>query len=166
MFVVLDDELADDLRLGSTVPPRLRHTSLAATVYAAAHLLACGLKLGRLGGLAADERALALVHRLAGGGVGLADGRHHDLVERVKLVLSARTTGGPVRLAEVAAAVNYSPYHMSRVFRAHTGMPLYAYLQQLRLRESLAQAIDGRTRCWYILATPTTRREMTQWHAA
>lgn len=144
LFVTLDGELAAELGIPATAVSRLGHTALDAHTYAAAHQLARDLD-GGAADLAADERVFDLLYRLAGlrpirpG----SDARRRDLVERVKYELIRRITE-PVRLAEVAAAVNYSPYHLARMFRARTGQPIYTYLQQLRLRESLDQAVAGR----------------------
>jgi AraC-like DNA-binding protein len=48
-------------------------------------------------------------------------------------------------LAEIAASLSVSPFHLARVFRQQTGLPLHAYLEQLRLRVGLEWiAADGR----------------------
>jgi AraC-like DNA-binding protein len=144
LFLTFGDELAGELGVPAAVSTRLRHSALDARTYAAAHQLARDLEGGAVGDLPADERVLGLLHRLAGRRPirPSSDLRRRELVERVKYEL-ARRIAEPVRLAEIAAAVNYSPYHLARLFRAHTGQPMYGYLQQLRLRESLDQAVTG-----------------------
>jgi len=169
LFVAFDDELAGELGI-RVAPARLRRAALGARTYAAAHQLARALdgpdgpdgRAGGAGDLRADERLLGLLHKLAGrrperppgsahgsgrgSGPGLGSAtrlRYRDVIEQVKYEL-ARRIGDPIRLAEIAAAVYYSPYHLARVFRAHTGLSMHGYLQQLRLRESLDAAVDGR----------------------
>lgn len=68
---------------------------------------------------------------------------HQELVEHTKAVLSRRFTE-PLGLHDIAAAVNSSPYHLARVFRARTGFSLHAYRNQLRLRASLDCLADPR----------------------
>lgn len=144
LFVTLDDQLAGDLGIPAAASTRLRRGALDAHTYATAHQLARDLR-GGAADLAPDERLLGLLRRLARPRPipPASDARRRDLIERVKYELIRRITE-PVRLAEIAAAVNYSPYHLSRLFRAHTGQPIYGYLQQLRLRESLDQAVAGK----------------------
>jgi AraC-like DNA-binding protein len=145
LFLTLGDDLAGELSIPAAASTRLRHSALDAHTYAAAHQLARDLDGGVAADLPADERVLGLLHRLAGHRPirPSSDLRRRELVERVKYELTRRIAE-PVRLAEIAAAVNYSPYHLARLFRAHTGQPMYGYLQQLRLRESLDQAMTGR----------------------
>jgi len=155
LFVAFDDALAGELGLRG-VPGRLRRSALAAHTYATAHQLARtldGPDDRKSEDLPADERLLDLLHRLAGRRLPRPAGRpgsgpdsavhYRGVIEQVKYEL-ARRIAEPVRLAEIAAAVNYSPYHLARLFRAHTGMSMHGYLKQLRLRESLDAAVDGR----------------------
>jgi AraC-like DNA-binding protein len=57
--------------------------------------------------------------------------RQRDAVEAVKLILS-RSIGAPPSLAELAAAVGCSPFHLSHIFRTHTGLALRHYVRRLR----------------------------------
>ena len=68
---------------------------------------------------------------------------HRDLVEAAKVVVSRRFSE-PLGLSDIAAAVHASPFHLARVFRAHTGSSLHAYRNQLRLRSSLEVLGDPR----------------------
>ena len=144
LFLTLGDELAGELGIPATASARLRHSAVDAHTYAAVHQLARNLD-GGAADLPADERVLGLLHRLAGHRPirPSSDRRRRELVELVKYELAKRIAE-PVRLAEIAAAVNYSPFHLARLFRADTGQPMHGYLQQLRLRESLDQAVAGR----------------------
>jgi len=73
------------------------------------------------------------------------EAEHHELVEDAKVVLSSRFAE-PLGLHEIARAVNSSPFHLARVFRAGTGYSLHAYRNQLRLRASLERLADPRRR--------------------
>jgi AraC family transcriptional regulator len=85
--------------------------------------------------------------RAAQGGRGAprraTEADHRDLVEAANSVLSRRFTE-PLALHEIAASVHASPFHLARVFRAHTGSGLHAYRNQLRLRSSLEALADPR----------------------
>lgn len=65
-----------------------------------------------------------------------------ELVYNLKAVLAQRFHE-PVTLAELAQAVYCSPFHLCRVFRAHTGQTIHAYLNQLRLRTALELVAQG-----------------------
>jgi AraC family transcriptional regulator len=43
-------------------------------------------------------------------------------------------------LEQIAKAVNFSPFHLCRIFRKHTGQSIHQYLKQIRLRTSLEYA--------------------------
>ncbi|HET9270862.1 MAG TPA: helix-turn-helix transcriptional regulator [Vicinamibacterales bacterium] len=55
----------------------------------------------------------------------------------------ARTFLGRESLADVAAAVGVSPFHVCRVFHHETGYSLHRYRTELRLRWSLQPLADG-----------------------
>jgi AraC family transcriptional regulator len=61
---------------------------------------------------------------------------HAELVEATK-ELVARRLGDRLTLGEIARTVHSSPFHLARVFRAHTGFTIHGYRNQLRLRSSL-----------------------------
>lgn len=61
---------------------------------------------------------------------------HTRATERLKAVLAARTTDR-LTLDELSDAVELSPFHLCRVFRRRTGLPIHRYLTRLRLREAL-----------------------------
>ena len=44
--------------------------------------------------------------------------------------------GQDVTLDDLAAAAHLSKYHLVRAFKARTGLPPHAYLQQIRLRQA------------------------------
>lgn len=67
---------------------------------------------------------------------------HADRVEAARAFL-ARDLSARVTLDEVARAAALSPFHFSRVFRQHTGLPVHRYLIQLRLRAALDRLAEG-----------------------
>ncbi len=42
----------------------------------------------------------------------------------------------PLSLEEIAHEVGYSPYHFTRIFKAHMGIPLFYYVSSLRLQKA------------------------------
>ena len=77
-----------------------------------------------------------------------------ELAENARAVLAERFNQ-PVSLAEVAQRVHSSPYHLARVFRRQTGMPIHRYLLRLRLRSALEQLADANSRDLTDLALST-----------
>jgi len=61
---------------------------------------------------------------------------HLERTEAAKSYLAARFSEN-VRLEDVAAAVNSSPFNFARIFQQQTGLPVHRYLTLLRLRASL-----------------------------
>jgi AraC family transcriptional regulator len=72
---------------------------------------------------------LARAARLAGPRVG---GRPPPWLAATRELLQDRFSE-PLRVGEVAAAAGVHPVHLARVFRAHYGMPVSAYLRGLRV---------------------------------
>lgn len=102
---------------------------------------------GAVDALALEETALSIARDVlaAGSAVGGADTSRtpsdtersrRDLVFDVQALLNRRL-GRPLSLADISDAVNASPYHLCRVFREHTGVPIHRYRDRLRLRASL-----------------------------
>lgn len=67
---------------------------------------------------------------------------HADRAEAAKSYLACRM-GERITLDDVAHSVHTSPFHLTRIFRQHTGVPVHRYLTQLRLRASLERLADG-----------------------
>jgi AraC-like DNA-binding protein len=65
-----------------------------------------------------------------------------DLVERTKETLAAHP-GTARSLSTLAREVHSSPYHLTRVFRAHVGVPVHRYLLRLRLALALERIEEG-----------------------
>jgi AraC family transcriptional regulator len=57
---------------------------------------------------------------------------HRDLVQRVKLILNAHFNE-KLLLDQIASLAYSSPFHLSRVFKRHTGLTIHQYRQRLRL---------------------------------
>jgi AraC-like DNA-binding protein len=49
-----------------------------------------------------------------------------------------------IRLSQLAEHVSLSPYYFLRVFGAQVGMPPYAYLESVRIRQALRLIEAGR----------------------
>lgn len=73
---------------------------------------------------------------------GVTRHAHLDLVERTRIALS-ETFHAKVTLAELAARVHSSPFHLARVFRLYSGLSLHTYRMRLRLRAALDRFADG-----------------------
>jgi AraC-like DNA-binding protein len=101
--------------------------------------------------LALEESALGIVAdvlaaRLALVGCGANERTHRDrlmrdLVFDVQALLNRRL-GCALSLADVSDAVDVSPYHLCRVFREYTGVPIHRYRDELRLRASLERIAE------------------------
>jgi AraC-like DNA-binding protein len=92
--------------------------------------------------LALDEAALAVLADVASRLRPRDPGRHDALVQRTCEVLGG-DLGEPWALADIAAQVNVSPYHLARVFKAGTGSTLHGYREGLRLRAAADRAMSG-----------------------
>lgn len=66
-------------------------------------------------------------------------------VDRVKEFLAANY-GRTLTLTEIAFETPYSPFHLCRLFRDATGLPIHQYLVQLRLRAAVGRLAETRDR--------------------
>src|SRR4030095_11771775 len=66
---------------------------------------------------------------------------HRDLVDATRVVL-ARRFREKLSLADLARAVFSSPFHLARIFRRETGLPLHRHQNRLRLRHALEHLAD------------------------
>lgn len=92
--------------------------------------------------LALDEAALAVLADVADQLRPRAQAPSGPLVDRTRQVLG-EGLGARLSLADVAARVHVSPFHLARVFRAGTGTTLHAYREGLRLRAAADRALAG-----------------------
>jgi len=67
---------------------------------------------------------------------------HAEVVDAVRVLLG-RELGARISLDGLAASVNLSPFHLSRVFREQAGFSVHGYRVTARLRASLARIADG-----------------------
>jgi AraC family transcriptional regulator len=70
------------------------------------------------------------------------DADHAERVEAAKIYLAGRLRES-IALDDIARSVHASPFHLSRMFRQRTGVPIHRYLTRLRLRASLERLADG-----------------------
>jgi AraC-like DNA-binding protein len=70
------------------------------------------------------------------------DTDHAERTEAVKAYIASRLFER-ITLDGIARAVHKSPFHLTRVFQARTGMPIHRYLTRLRLRASLERLSNG-----------------------
>jgi AraC family transcriptional regulator len=68
--------------------------------------------------------------------------RHREIVEHTRAYLSQHFARKE-SLADVAAAVGCSVFHLCRLFRRETGLTLHAFRHELRLRRSLECVADS-----------------------
>ena len=64
------------------------------------------------------------------------------LAEAVEQVIIA-APNAPHRIQDVAAEFGVSPFHLSRVFRAETGVSLHQYLLRIRMNQALSRLHAG-----------------------
>jgi AraC family transcriptional regulator len=142
-FVAVGDELADELGLNSGTG--VRHAPCATQPYLRVHRALAALRRPNPDLLTADEAVLAVLGHAAR---RLRTRRRADRADRgaaatidaVKDLLA----GAPTRvwtLAELGAAVHYSPYFLARTFHRHTGYPIARYRRLLCLRQSLPRVL-------------------------
>ena len=96
--------------------------------------------------LVLEESALSIVHEVLAAGLAAGpdaplrpDSR--DVVFDVRAILNRRL-GDPLSLADISDAIGVSPYHLCRMFRRHTGVPIHRYRDRLRLFASLDMIVE------------------------
>ena len=67
-----------------------------------------------------------------------------DVVDAIQKVLVTSFEQN-ISLEQLATQLNYSPFHLCRLFRKHTGRSIHQYLTQLRLRTSLEYVTQTNT---------------------
>ena len=108
------------------------------------------LERGGIDRLEVEEEVLGLIGAVLGRAAGAATppttiGRsakaRRDLVEGARAEL-ARSLDQPTDVANLAARLGSSPYHLCRVFRKETGLTLHGYRLDLRLRAAVERLAD------------------------
>jgi AraC-like DNA-binding protein len=89
-------------------------------------------------GLAAVAMAFRTAHQRRRRAITGARARaaHRDLAMAARAQLALRLAD-PVDLTTLAATLDVSPWHLCRVFKEETGMTIYGYRRDLRLRTAL-----------------------------
>jgi len=99
--------------------------------------------------IAIEERALTILREVTDASFAhrsrtrrvVASARHRDLAERARWVLGTHFRG-EVSLVDLAHAVGTSPFHLCRIVRAWSGLPVHRYLTRLRMQAALT-ALEG-----------------------
>ena len=97
--------------------------------------------------LAVEETVVLLLQRVLEGAArrpaaaaARAEARHLELADAARRFISTHFTR-PLTLADIAARLDVSVFHLCRVFQRVTGRTLHEYRNQLRLRWSLEQIL-------------------------
>ncbi len=146
LFVAVDAELAEQLRITRS-PATVRRRGVEAPMYAVQHLLTRAIGRSDADTLLIDEMVMALLATTAPlfGRVDPTSRVRGTVVDGVKSLLVADLAES-FTLGQIAAAVHYSPFHLARMFRTHTGFTISGYRRQLRLRQSLDMLSDPQVR--------------------
>lgn len=148
---VLNLDAADDVRPFRHLTAPVSRDAFTLHVELFKHLTA-----GSPDPLFVDETACCLLHELMRSAAALySRGRrprmrddtcraHAGLAEAARAVLATRFDQR-ITIDDVAAAVHSSPFNLCRIFRAHTGLSIHAYLTDLRVREAVHRLIEGDT---------------------
>jgi AraC-like DNA-binding protein len=107
-------------------------------------------EMGLAARLETDENAMSVLARVgakeapdrAAETPRCASARSRSKVERAKEIL-VPDPGRDWSLGELADAAGVSPFHLTRLFRAHTGATLHQYLNRLRLAIALDRVLAG-----------------------
>jgi AraC-like DNA-binding protein len=139
-----DPRAADDERR----PFRYTHARTDAALYLAQRQVYLRARRGSVDTLWLEETVVDLTDRVLSAAYGAASRpaaaapRVRDLVHDAQCVL-ARDPAEPLGLADIAAAVGSSMFHLSRCFRLCTGQTLHEHRAQLRLRASIESLETG-----------------------
>jgi AraC-like DNA-binding protein len=127
-----------------TFPETVIYDADSARLLRAAHVAAeHGDRLASSSLLRAALGALLAAHAAAApGGRSGRPGRAPAAVAQTRELLSERLADPP-SLDELAAAAGLGPFALLRAFRAETGLPPHAYLNQLRVREARSLLDSG-----------------------
>jgi AraC-like DNA-binding protein len=91
---------------------------------------------------AVTKRAYERRNVLPAGQRALTGLAHRELVERTRLLLASRFAED-LKLGEIARFVYSSAFHLARLFRRETGIPIHQYRTRLRLQAALERIVAG-----------------------
>ena len=99
-----------------------------------------------------EETVLQILHRVIENSyrqrginpVKAKDSAESEVVDAIQQLLAIHFEQNPT-LEQIATQLNYSPFHLCRIFRRHTGQSIHQYLNQLRLRTSLEYVTQANT---------------------
>ena len=132
-------------------PLRFGVAPVSAGIYAAQRRLFDALAAGRVQSpLEMEEPAIALLQAVVNSAYGVSrrrlsrpvSPRVRDSVEYVRHFIARRPEDRST-LAELASAIDLSPFHLCREFHALTGATISSYRTELRLRGSLERVAAG-----------------------
>lgn len=126
------------------------HAPMPASSSLALHALRRRACATRADPLAVEEAALNLLSGMVKGSScrprvqtgARAAARRLLLVERIRLRI-ADALDARLSLEGIAGEVGASPFHLARIFREETGLPIHRYRSRLRLREALDRLAQG-----------------------
>src|SRR6185312_1124003 len=159
--IAVSSELLLDVMAHHDPAARERPQALFRQAYAHGFSRACLLQRRLIRGLqgqaqpeplAVETAVLEVLGEVAAGcsGNGPSAPRHdaarvrRDYVQDAKALLQERFRE-PLGLADIGRALYVSTFHLCRLFKEETGMPIHRYLNRLRLREALERISGGET---------------------
>jgi AraC family transcriptional regulator len=127
-------------------PFRFQSAPSTATLYYRQREVLCGIERGELDAFAAEEAIIGVVTSVLAHAYGRspeplahrgpANARRRALAEAARLEI-LRTLHENRSVSDLAAALDTSPFHLCRVFRAQTGRTMHEYRTELRVRRAL-----------------------------
>ena len=128
-------------------PFRDRQVPAEAKLHFAVQLLLAGATSAARSDMELEETAIALIERITSNIPGSktnprSNARDLDVAHQARATLAAHFAQ-PIALADIAASIGVSIYHLCRVFRRVTGLTLWREVQQLRVRAALARLAAG-----------------------
>ena len=134
-------------------PFRIGHGPVGLPVLLRLHRLRQRLRRGEASPLEAEEEAFEVLRRAAGDAYRARGtpsearlpgtvAHRRRLVEAARLRIASRP-GDEHSLTRLAREVGGSPFHLARIFRQETGLPIHRYLTRVRLALALARLEQG-----------------------
>lgn len=122
---------------GSATPAMASTLALGRAIW-----LVANLRQARLEPVEAEEAALTILESTLPKTTGHTAGSSHGLIRDIEAALT-KDVSDDWSLARLARQFRCSPFHITRLFRSHLGIPLHRYLINLRLAHALGRLVDG-----------------------